>query len=79
MMRRIASVEIHALRDAPEGGISGPSTPESRLALVETLTLEAWVLAGRSTVRCRRSEMPVAIRPLGAVRVSSVDAGPAGG
>ena len=75
MSRRVVSVQIRALRDAPDAGLSAEGTPSSRLALVETLTAEAWALAGHAIPTCPRSALPVQLRPLreppGAARVDA--------
>jgi hypothetical protein len=64
MSNRVSTVTVRALRDAPDAGLSGPSTPETRLALVETLTAEAWALAGGEPAPYARHDAPVDVRPL---------------
>jgi hypothetical protein len=64
MADRVSTITVRALRAAPDAGTSGPSTPVTRLALVETLTREAWALAGRALPSYARREAPVSVRPL---------------
>ena len=64
MRDRPTTVTIRGLRDAPDAGLSGPSTPEARLALVDTLTREAWALAGGDPPAYARHDAPVSVRPL---------------
>lgn len=64
MRRRVTTIAVRPLRDAPDAGLSDPGTPESRLALVEALSLEAWTLAGHALPAYARSEAPVQVRPL---------------
>ena len=70
MDQRVSTVTLRGLRDAPDAGLSGPTSPEARLALVETLTREAWALAGGEPPPCARRDAPVALRPLRPSRVS---------
>jgi len=69
MDERVSTVTLRGLRDAPDAGLSGPSTPEARLALVETLTREAWALAGGEPPPYVRRDAPVQLRPLRPPRV----------
>lgn len=64
MARRTSTVTVRGLRDASDSGLIGPTTPAERLALVETLTREAWVLAGREVPTYARHEAPVHVRAL---------------
>lgn len=64
MNARVKTVTLRALHDAPDAGLSGPSTPETRLALVATLTREAWTLAGGEPPPSARGDLPVRLRPL---------------
>jgi hypothetical protein len=64
MARRPNSVTVRRLRDAPDAGLSGSTTPLEQLALVEVLTREAWVLAGLDVPAYTRQEAPVSVRPL---------------
>ena len=64
MDERVSTVVVRGLRDAPDAGLSGPSTPETRLALVATLTREAWALAGGEPPPYARQDAPVRLRPL---------------
>jgi hypothetical protein len=64
MNERVSTVALARLRDVPDAGLSGPTTAETRLALVETLTREAWALAGGEPPPCARHDAPVRMRPL---------------
>ena len=64
MIERTITVTIRGLRDAPDAGLSEPGTPATRLALVDTLTREAWALAGRALPAYLRHEAPVVVCPL---------------
>lgn len=64
MPKRVSTLSIRSLRDAADAGLSGPSTPGERLALVDTLTREAWTLAGVDPPAYPRQEAPVSMRPL---------------
>ena len=48
----------------PGPDLSATTTPEQRLEMVWPLTLEAWVLTGRSIPKYSRSETPVRKRSL---------------
>lgn len=68
-MRPVPAAVIRSLRDhAADGGLFGDTTPEARLALVETLTREAWALAGREPSHRPRAQLPVRLRPLAGPR-----------
>ena len=64
MADRVTTMTVRALRATPDAGTSGPSTPVERLALVETLTREAWALAGRTLPAYARRDAPVSVRSL---------------
>jgi hypothetical protein len=64
MDQRLTTITVRGLRDTPDAGLSGPTTPATRLALVETLTSEAWALAGGEPAPRARGELPVHLRPL---------------
>ncbi|MCA2986391.1 hypothetical protein [Gemmatimonas sp.] len=64
MPERARSVSIRRLHDQPDAGLSGATTPASRLALVETLTHEAFALAGTTAIVYPRHEAPVVVRAL---------------
>lgn len=64
MDERVSTVNVRNLRDTPDPGLSGPSTPEERLALVETLTREAWALAAGEPQPYARFDAPVHVRRL---------------
>jgi hypothetical protein len=64
MAERVSTVTVRALRDAPDAGTSGPTTPLARLLLVETLTREAWAIAGFEVPAYARGDAPVRVRPL---------------
>ncbi len=68
MPDRQSSIRIRGLRDASDPGLSGSTTPAERLALVETLTREAWALARGDRPAYARHDAPISVRPL---RVSS--------
>lgn len=61
MRARVTQVTRRRLGDAADAGLSGPSTAEERLALVETLTREAWALAGRPLPSYARGDAPVRV------------------
>ena len=65
MAHRVSSVVLRRLQDAPDAGLSGATTPSVRVALVETLTREAWTLAGLEIPAYDRCHAPVSLRPLG--------------
>jgi hypothetical protein len=57
-------VRVYRLGADPSDDISATSTPEQRLAMMWPLALEAFSLVGRPLPDYRRSETPVALRPL---------------
>jgi hypothetical protein len=68
-MRHRRPAVVRSLHDrTPDTGLAGDTTPEARLALVETLTREAWALAGRELPRYPRDAAPVCLRPLAGSR-----------
>jgi hypothetical protein len=50
----------------PPDDLSATTTPEERLEMVWTLTLESWALSGREIPAYTRAEIPVTIRPAAA-------------
>lgn len=71
MTERVSTVTLRGLRDAPDAGLSGPTSPEARLALVETLTREAWALTGGEPRSHARGDAPIALRPLRPTRAGT--------
>lgn len=67
MIRCTSTITIRRLHDVSDAGLSGSTTPTERLALVEVLTREAWVLAAREIPAYSRHETPVSVRPLRAL------------
>lgn len=64
-MPRDITVRVTSLRErAPDTGLAGETTPAQRVALVWTLTQEAWALSGRPIPKYARHEMPVVVRSL---------------
>jgi hypothetical protein len=57
--RRTWPVRLVALGSAPRDRLDGSTTPEERLAMVWTLTLEAWALSGRPMPEYPRAASPV--------------------
>ena len=53
------SISLRPLRSAPDAGLSAATTASERMALVETLTLEAWTLAGQGLPSYARADLPV--------------------
>lgn len=51
----------YRLGEEPGDDLSATTTAEERLAMVWTLTLEAWRLAGRELPNYERSAMPVRV------------------
>ena len=51
------------LGDEPSDDLSATTTPEQRLEMVWTLTLESWTLTGREVPAYSRAETPVTTRP----------------
>jgi hypothetical protein len=64
MRKRAVFVVSRKLSDVPDSGLSSPGLPEARIALVATLTAEAWVLAGLGTPEYTRAETPISVRSL---------------
>ncbi|MES3035668.1 MAG: hypothetical protein V4813_16820 [Gemmatimonadota bacterium] len=58
------SITVRPLHSAPDAGLSGVGTAVSRLALVATLTTEAWALAGHDLPTYARADAPVVVSPL---------------
>ena len=67
MTERVISIVRRKLTDSPESGLSATGTPQERVALVATLTAEAWSLAGLRIPEYDRAAAPIHIRPLRAV------------
>lgn len=65
-MRSDWPVRVFRLGEEPGDDLSATTTPEERLAMVETLTLEAFALAGLARPSYSRAQSPMARRPLGA-------------
>ena len=61
------SIVRRKLSDSPDSGLSTHGTPADRVALVATLTAEAWSLAGLRIPKYDRTTAPIHIRPLRAV------------
>ena len=68
MGKRVVRISKRKLHDAPDAGLSGPTTPEERIILVETLTREAWAIAGMAMPVYDRSNTPVRVFALGTSR-----------
>ena len=71
MTNRRASITVRHLRSAPDAGLSAGGTAAERVALIETLTAEAWALAGHDLPTYARSDAPIriaALRPALVVR-----------
>ncbi len=64
MANRVTTVTIRALSDAPDAGLAELGTAASRLALVETLSAEAWALSGLASEESSRARTPVRTRSL---------------
>ena len=71
MDERVRTITMRGLRDTADAGLSGSTSPEERLALVETLTREAWALTGGEPRPYARHDAPVALRPLRPPRAST--------
>ncbi len=54
----------YRLGEEPADDLTRTTTPEERLEMVETLSVEAWALTGKPFPSYRRDEMPVTLRPL---------------
>jgi hypothetical protein len=64
MSERVISIGRRKLSDPPDSGLSVPGTPQDRVALVATLTAEAWSLAGLRIPEYDRASTPIHIRSL---------------
>jgi len=64
MKRRVVTIAVRPLRAAPDTGLSELGTAESRLALVETLTREAWSISGHDLPTYTRATTPIRVCPL---------------
>jgi hypothetical protein len=62
--RRSWPVRLVALGSEPRNQLDRSTTAEERLAMVWTLTLEAWALSGRSIPAYPRAASPVRLCPL---------------
>jgi hypothetical protein len=58
-------VRLYRLGEEPPDDLSAVTTPEERLAMMESLAEEAFSLAGRPRPTYSRAETPVALRRLG--------------
>jgi len=58
-------VRVFRLDEGPGDDLSGSTTPEERLAMMEGLALEAWTLSRRPFPEYRRADAPVRVRALG--------------
>jgi hypothetical protein len=56
-------VRVYRLGEAPGDDLSRETTATERLAMMWSLTLEAWALAGRPLPTYARSETPLTRRP----------------
>ena len=65
MDERVSTMTLRGLRDAPDAGLTGPTTAEARLALVDVLTREAWALMAFEPRPYARQRAPVRVRRLG--------------
>jgi hypothetical protein len=57
--RRTWPVRLVALGAEPREGLDRSTTPEERLAMVWSLTVEAWALSGQPMPAYPRAETPV--------------------
>ena len=64
--RRSWPVRVFRLGEEPPDDLSGSTTAEGRLAMVWSLTLEAWALAGLPMPAYARHETPISFRLHGA-------------
>jgi hypothetical protein len=55
-------VRVFRLGEEPSDDLSSTTSPEERLAMVWTLTLEAWSLSGRDYPEYARAQTPVTRR-----------------
>ena len=65
-VRRSWPVRVFKLGEEPSDDLSGSTTAEQRLAMVWSLTLEAWALAGLPMPTYARHEAPISFRLHGA-------------
>ncbi len=71
MTRPRMTIAVRPLRSSPDAGLSASGTAVERLVLVETLTAEAWAVAGHAVPTYARANAPVhvgALRPVRALR-----------
>lgn len=66
--RTPVSIRVVPLAAERSDTIGAALTPAERLALVDELTQEGWVLSGRALPTYTRSEMPIQIRRLREVK-----------
>lgn len=64
MSDRVVSIVRRKLSAPPDSGLSVPGTPQHRIALVATLTAEAWSVAGLHIPEYARAATPIHIRTL---------------
>lgn len=64
MSKQVSTLSVRRLHEVADAGLSGATTPAMRLALVETLTREAFALAGLPAKAYQRHEAPIVIRAL---------------
>jgi hypothetical protein len=55
-------IEVRSLADPEKEDLSRTTTPEERLAMVWTLTLEGWALAGQAIPDYPRRHTPISFR-----------------
>jgi hypothetical protein len=63
--RREWPVRVFQLGDEPRENLSASTTPQERLAMVWTLTLDAWSLSRRPLPEYERRDAPVRRLPIG--------------
>ncbi len=56
-------IRRYQLGGEPSDDLSGSTTAEERLAMVEALTAEAWALTGKSVPTYTRQQTPIERRP----------------
>jgi hypothetical protein len=61
--RRDWPVRLFAPGDEPPDRLERSTSPEARLAMVWSLTVEAWALSGRPIPAYPRSATPLRLRP----------------
>jgi hypothetical protein len=64
MTRRAITIVKRSLGESSDAATSGTLTSAERLALVDTLTREAWTLAGYEWPSYARADTPIAVRSL---------------